>query len=123
MRPPPRGVGTSDNGGFVPSQSRHFGNIAVAIPAGRLDHSSAADFEQGLLPLVEDPQVAGLIVDFASVEYISSMGLRVLMIAAEIFAISRFDSVFEMFPSVREAMAAMSAQALAAYDVALTSNT
>jgi anti-anti-sigma factor len=143
MRPPPRGVGTSDNGGFVPSQSRHFGNIAVAIPAGRLDHSSAADFEQGLLPLVENPQVAGLIVDFTSVEYISSMGLRVLMLAAkgmrgrkarvaavalqpivaEIFAISRFDSVFEMFPSVREAMAAMSAQALAAYDVALTSDT
>jgi anti-anti-sigma factor len=143
MRPPPRGVGTSDNGGFVPSQSCHFGNIAVAVPAGRLDHSSAADFEQGLLPLVENPQVAGLIVDFTSVEYISSMGLRVLMLAAkgmrgrkarvaavalqpivaEIFAISRFDSVFEMFPSVREAMAAMSAQALAAYDVASTSDT
>jgi hypothetical protein len=31
--------------------------------------------------------------------------------------------VFEMFPSVREAMAAMSAQALAAYDVASTSDT
>ena len=127
----------------MPSQSRHFGNIAVAIPVGRLDHSSAADFEQGLLPLVEDPQVTGLIVDLANVEYISSMGLRVLMLAAkamrgrkariaavalqpivaEIFAISRFDSVFEMFPSVREAMTAMSAQALAAYDVALTSNT
>jgi anti-anti-sigma factor len=143
MRPPPRGVGTSDNGGFVPSQSRHFGNIAVAIPAGRLDHSSAADFEQGLLPLVEDLQVAGLIVDLANVEYISSMGLRVLMLAAkgmrgrkarvaavalqpivaEIFAISRFDSVFEMFPTLREALAAMSAQALVAYDAASTSNT
>ena len=120
----------------MPSQSRHFGNIAVAIPAGRLDHSSAADFEQGLLPLVEDPQVTGLIVDLANVEYISSMGLRVLMLAAkamrgrkariaavalqpivaEIFAISRFDSVFEMFPSLRDALAAMSAEALEAYD-------
>ena len=122
----------------MPSQSRHFGNIAVAIPVGRLDHSSAADFEQGLLPLVEDPQVAGLIVDLANVEYISSMGLRVLMLAAkamrgrkarigavalqpivaEIFAISRFDSVFEMYPTLPAALDAMSRDARVAYDAA-----
>lgn len=127
----------------MPFQSRHFGNIAVGIPAGRLDHSAAAGFEQALLPLAEDPQAAGLIVDFATVEYISSVGLRVLMIAAkrmrerkariaaaalqplvaEIFAISRFDSVFEIFPSLREALAAMSPEALAAYDCALARNT
>ena len=61
-----------------------------------------------------------LVLDFAGVEYISSVGLRVLMIAApsrcaagsariavaglqpvvaEIFAISRFDMVLEVFPS------------------------
>ena len=120
----------------MPFQSRHFGNIAVATPAGRLDHSAAAGFEQALLPLAQDLQVGGLIVDFANVEYISSVGLRVLMIAAkemrarkariaavalqpivaEIFAISRFDSVFEMFPSLRDALAAMSQEALEAYD-------
>ena len=44
-------------------------------------------------------------------------------IVAEIFAISRFDSVLEVFPSVRDALAAMSPEALAAYDAALTSNT
>jgi anti-sigma B factor antagonist len=135
-------VGRSDIGGLVPFQSRHFGNIAVATPAGRLDQAAAADFEQALLPLVDDPQAAGLIVDFAGVEYISSVGLRVLMIAAkqirarkgrvaavalqpivaEIFAISRFDSVFEIFPSLREALAAMSPEALAAYGSALASN-
>ena len=124
-------------------QSRHFGNVAVATPTGRLDHSVAGNFEQLLVPLAHDAQTAALVVDFAGVDYISSVGLRVLMLAAkaararkariaavglqsivaEIFAISRFDSVFEMFPSVREAMAAMSAQALAAYDVALASNT
>jgi hypothetical protein len=38
----------------VPFQSRYFGNIAVATPAGRLDQSAAADFEQALLPLVEN---------------------------------------------------------------------
>jgi anti-anti-sigma factor len=127
----------------VQFQSRHFGSIAVATPAGRLDHSAADAFEHALLPLAQDARSTGLIVDLSKVDYISSVGLRVLMLAAkaararnariaavalqpivaEIFAISRFDSVFEMFPSVREAMAAMSAQALAAYDVALTSDT
>jgi anti-anti-sigma regulatory factor len=43
-------------------------------------------------------------------------------IVAEIFAISRFDSVFEIFPSLREALAAMSPEALAAYGSALASN-
>jgi anti-anti-sigma factor len=120
----------------VPFQSRHFGNIAVATPSGRLDHSAAAAFEQALLPLLDDQNAAGLIVDFADVEYISSVGLRVLMIAAkqmrgrkarvaavalqpivaEIFAISRFDAVFEVFASLRDALAAMSPEALAAYD-------
>ncbi len=117
-------------------ESRHFGSIVVATPAGRLDHSVAGTFEQGLVPLAADPQNAALVVDFANVDYISSVGLRVLMLAAkaararkariaavalqpivaEVFAISRFDSVFEMYPSLRDALAAISPDALAAYD-------
>lgn len=120
-------------------QSRHFGSIAVATPAGRLDHSVAGTFEQAILPLAGDPKTAGLVIDFTAVDYISSVGLRVLMLAAkaarvrkvriaavalqpivaEVFAISRFDSVFELFPTLREALAAMSADALAAYDASL----
>ena len=117
-------------------QSRHFGSIAVATPAGRLDHSVAGSFEQALLPLAADVQTTGLVIDFAGVDYISSVGLRVLMLAAksartrkarlaavalqpivaEVFAISRFDSVFEVFPTVRDALAALSPDALADYD-------
>ena len=120
-------------------QSRHFGSIAVATPAGRLDNSVASTFEQALLPLAGEPQTSGLVIDFAGVDYVSSVGLRVLMLAAkstrtrkariaavalqpivaEVFAISRFDSVFEMFPAVRDALAAMSPDALAAYDASL----
>lgn len=120
-------------------QSRHFGNIAVATPVGRLDYSVAGDFEQALLPLAENAQNAGLVVDFARADYISSVGLRVLMLAAkaararnariaavalqpivaEIFAISRFNSVFEMFASVPDALRAMSPEAVAAYDASL----
>jgi anti-sigma B factor antagonist len=122
----------------VQFQSRHFGSIAVATPAGRLDHSAADAFEHALLPLAQDATSTGLIVDFGKVDYISSVGLRVLMLAAkaararnariaavalqpivaEIFAISRFDSVFEMFGSLEDALAAMSPEAPAAYDAA-----
>jgi anti-sigma B factor antagonist/stage II sporulation protein AA (anti-sigma F factor antagonist) len=118
--------------------SRHFGNVAVATPVGRLDHWAAESFEQGLSPLWQDPQAAALVIDFSGVDYMSSVGLRVLMIAAkqmrarkarvaaaglqpivaEIFAISRFDSVFEVFPTLRDALAALSPDALAAHDAA-----
>jgi anti-anti-sigma regulatory factor len=37
-------------------------------------------------------------------------------IVAEVFAISRFDSVFETYPSLADALRAMSPDALAAYD-------
>ena len=116
--------------------SRRFGNIAVAIPSGRLDHAAAADFEAALVPLASEAGNAGLVLDMAGVDYLSSVGLRVLMLAtraararkariaavalqplvAEIFAISRFDSVFEMYPSVPVALSAMSPDARAAYD-------
>lgn len=123
-------------------QSRHFGTIAIAIPAGRLDHSVAGDFEHALLPLAQDASNSGVVVDFSGVDYMSSVGLRVLMLAAkavrarkariaavalqpivaEIFAISRFNSVYEMFPSVADALRAMSPDAVTAYDASLSRN-
>ena len=116
--------------------SRHCGNIIVAVPEGRVDHTAAAAFEQALTPLVGNVDAAGLVLDFGGVEYISSVGLRVLMIAAkqvrgrkgriavvalrpvvaEIFKISRFDAIVEVFPSVRTALAEWSTEAVAAFD-------
>ena len=116
--------------------SRHFVDIVVAVPIGRIDHAAAGKLEQSLAPLLAQPGNGGLILDFSGVDYISSVGLRVLMIAAkqmrgrgahiavaalqpvvaEIFAISRFDSVLEVFPSVRDAIAKLSPAALAAFD-------
>ena len=118
--------------------SRQFVDIVVAAPVGRSDHSAAGPLEQSLAPLLAAtlPGKGGLILDFSGVEYISSVGLRVLMIAAkqmrgrgarigvaalqpvvaEIFAISRFDSVLDVFPSVRDAVEKLSPAALAAFD-------
>ena len=115
--------------------SRSFADVVVAAPAGRIDHEASGPFEQALAPLLQRAP-AGLILDFAHVDYSSSVGLRVLMVAAkkmragkgrvaittlqpivaEIFAISRFDNVLDVFPSVRAALAAFSAGALTAFD-------
>jgi len=122
----------------VQFSSRQLADVVVAVPAGRIDQAAAADFERALLPLLEQccADQDAMVLDFTDVEYISSVGLRVLMIAAkksraagtrigiaglqplmaEIFAISRFDKVLEVFPSVRDALAQLSPKALAAVE-------
>jgi anti-sigma B factor antagonist/stage II sporulation protein AA (anti-sigma F factor antagonist) len=120
--------------------SRRFGNVAVAMPSGRLDHTVAAEFEAALMALANDAQNRAVVLDLDGVDYLSSVSLRVLMLAAkaararqarvaavrlqpivaEIFAISRFDSVYEMFPSVAAALSALSPDARAAYDTSTT---
>ena len=118
--------------------SRRLADVVVAAPAGQIDHPNAMKLQRALTPIV-DEAAAGknpLVLDFTGVEYISSMGLRVLMVAArqmkarnsavavaglqpevaEIFEIARFRFVVDVFPSVRDALVALSAPAAAAYD-------
>jgi len=126
----------------VQFSSHQYADVTVATPVGRIDHAGAVVFEQALSPLLVQAGTAkhALILDFAGVEYISSVGLRVLMIAAkqmkghgariviaapppvvaEILAISRFDRVLEIAPSVRKALEWLSQKALAAYAVGKT---
>ena len=116
---------------------RSFGDVVVLTATGRIDYLVAADFERALLPLLAPfaGSQRSLILDLADVEYISSVGLRVLMIATktlrgggarlgvaslqpavrEIFAVSRFDRVVEIFPSVEAALAAFSPAAASEY--------
>ena len=122
--------------------SQRFADVVVAVPVGRVDHASAARLEQALGPMLEPSDGSGAIVlDFAGVHYISSVGLRVLMIAAkkmrareaaigvaalqpvvqEIFDISRFMHVVDVFASVRDAIAGSSDRSLLAYDASATS--
>jgi len=116
--------------------SRRYADVVVAIPMGRIDHANADAFKRSLDPDLREGHA--LVLDLAGVEYISSVGLRVLMIAAkelharerklavaalqpvvaEIISISRFDLILNVFPSVRVALGALSAPAQAAYDAA-----
>lgn len=117
--------------------TRQVADATIAMPVGRIDHRSAAEFEAALTPLVAAAGAAkgALVLDFSGVEYISSVGLRVLMIAAkqmrereapllvtalrsvvaEIFAISRFDRILTVTATLDDAMALCSPAALAAY--------
>jgi anti-sigma B factor antagonist/stage II sporulation protein AA (anti-sigma F factor antagonist) len=114
-----------------------FADTLVAAATGRIDHHSAADFEAALAPLLQRArdEHLHLVLDFAAVDYISSVGLRVLMIAArqqreakmqlvvaglqpvvaEIFTISRFDRVLVVKTGLEDALAACSAEARAAH--------
>jgi anti-sigma B factor antagonist/stage II sporulation protein AA (anti-sigma F factor antagonist) len=116
---------------------RRYADAVVAAPAGHIDHPTAQQLEQTLAPLIAEAGAARapVVLDFADVDYISSMGLRVLMIVArqmrahgariavaslqpvvaEIFEIARFAHVVEVFPTVRDALQALSPPAAATY--------
>ncbi len=110
--------------------SRLEGNILILAPQGRIDHASADAFSAALLPHLAECKSDGtaLVLDFAGIEYISSVGLRALMLAArqvkaqnghiaiaaltpvvkEVFEISRFNLVYKVFDSVDEAVKGLS---------------
>ncbi|WP_442579733.1 STAS domain-containing protein [Mesorhizobium sp. ASY16-5R] len=96
----------------------------VLTPVGRVDSNSAREVEDALLPLFDAGQP--VLVDFAELNYISSAGLRVLLLAArrskatglplslagmskpvdEVFKISGFAKLFQIHADRAEALAA-----------------
>lgn len=117
---------------------RNFANILVLSPKGRLDHDNCEAFQLGLRPHIDAlaQDSGGIVFDLSGLEYVSSAGLRCFMLAArqararqariviasmrpvvsEIFQISRFNLVFDVYPSLRDALAAVSPAACAAFD-------
>ena len=109
--------------------------VTILAPSGRIDTTTSGAVEQAVKHAV-DMGARLLVIDFSGTEYISSAGLRVLMLAAkqaraqngylavaavqplvqEILEISKFTLVLRVLPSVREAVAAASATGLAAFE-------
>lgn len=122
----------------MPFTHRNYGNVRAVFPRGRLDHENCEPFRAELSGQLDAAVRAGepLVLDMSGLEYVSSAGLRCLMLAAkeasarkgrvmvaamqpvvaEIFRISRFDLVFEVFPTLREALVSVSPQAAEAFD-------
>lgn len=117
---------------------RRYGNAHVASPRGRLDHENCDGFQRDLAAELEAcaRDSAALVLDLGGLEYVSSAGLRCLMMAAkqaasrqgrvvlaspqpvvaEILRISRFDLVLPVFGTTREALASISPEAVQAFD-------
>ena len=118
--------------------SRRFANAVVLRVEGRLDQDTCVGFTSDLMKYVDSASGDGgaVVLDLSGLEYVSSAGLRCFMLASrqakahhariavaalqpmvsEIFEISHFNLVFQVFPTVREALSAVSAEAGAAFD-------
>jgi len=105
------------------------GNLNVVAVTGRIDHLNAAAFHELITPHLGQCRAGGdrIVFDLAGLEYISSAGLRIFMIAAkqaraqggriavvnmrplvqEIFEISHFHLVYEIFATLDAATVAL----------------
>lgn len=108
---------------------RRHANAVVLSVSGRLDQDTCDAFRADLMKHVEATSRDGsaVVLDLAGLEYVSSAGLRCFMLAsrqaktqhsrivvaalqpmvAEIFEISHFNLVFQVFPTVDEAVNAV----------------
>lgn len=78
------------------------GNATVVSLSGRIDSSVAKEFEAGLIGVV-DKGAKKVVVDFANLDYISSAGLRVLLMAAkQLKAAGGGIALCAMQPSIKE---------------------
>jgi anti-sigma B factor antagonist/stage II sporulation protein AA (anti-sigma F factor antagonist) len=106
--------------------ARDHPKAMLIVLQGRIDHASSPQFSEGLRPHLEKCVKGGkpLVLDFSNVEYISSAGLRVLMVAdrfvknqggllgvvgfqpmvREVFSISRFDLLIPCFDTLEYAL-------------------
>jgi len=96
-------------------QTKHGGLLILNLN-GRLDAHTSKTFEDRLMPLIDEGNKK-ILVDFSQLDYISSAGLRVLLLAARklseangkialcslkapiktVFDIAGFSSVFAIF--------------------------
>jgi len=102
------------------------GEVLVLKPEGRLDSASARGFEEQMMGVLDRGETA-LLIDMGDLSYISSAGLRVLLMGAkriqqsqgrialctlsqnirEVFEISGFLSIFTVHEDQAAALAAM----------------
>lgn len=105
------------------------GNALILGLTGRLDQDNCDEFRDALAPHLESAarDRLAIVLDLSRLEYVSSAGLRCFMLAvkqaktydgrivvaalqpmvAEIFQISRFDMLLQVFPSVAAAVDAV----------------
>ena len=102
------------------------GNVVAVVLKGRVDAATSKTVEDALLNLIDGGE-RKFVIDLAGVDYISSVGLRVLILAAkrlkplqgavtvcslqpqirQVFDIAGFTTIFKIYANQGEAAAAM----------------
>lgn len=76
--------------------------VTVLHPVGRIDSGSTGEFERALMSAIGDDGTR-IVVDMAQLSYISSAGLRSLLVAAKAARAKRGSIVLSaMAPNIRE---------------------
>lgn len=108
-------------------KTEHKGGVLVALVENRIDGSNALKFHDALQLVVKEADI-GLVLDMERVSYISSAGLRVMLMTAKtlgnrsvrfavcspseaiqkVLRISGFDKTVEMHSTRSEAISALS---------------
>ena len=113
------------------------GDALLLKASGRIDRTTADSFKTALLPHLEQCKPGGhvIVLDFSAIDYISSVGFQVLLVAQRraktqygvialaalqpgvkaVFEIANFSKVIRCYDSVRDALAELSPSALASY--------
>lgn len=111
-------------------QQSNLGGVTVLAPAGRIDTTTSGSLEETVRRSV-DGGVRDMVVDFSSVDYISSAGLRVFLVLAkrmrdlqgrlvlcgmtepvrQVFHLAGFMPLFRVEPSQEAALATFAARA------------
>jgi anti-sigma B factor antagonist/stage II sporulation protein AA (anti-sigma F factor antagonist) len=115
---------------------RRYAEVTLVSPSGRIDHTNVQAFDAALRPALDEVAAGGaLVLNLSALEYVSSVGLRALLVAErqlrdrkaqfivaglqsvvrEIFAISRFDRILTVAATPDDALALCSVDARAAY--------
>ncbi|HVO23646.1 MAG TPA: STAS domain-containing protein [Candidatus Margulisiibacteriota bacterium] len=106
------------------TEAKKSGAVVLGVN-GRVDATNAGVLEQRVLGLI-DAGEKRLVIDCAELQYISSAGLRVLLVAAkrlstggqlalaalnhqirDVFDIAGFSSIFQIYPTQADAVAAL----------------
>jgi len=102
------------------------GGVVVVTPTGRLDVASAKSVEESLLGIINGGKTK-LVLDFSRLDYLSSAGLRTLLVVGkraenalgkvvlcavkpgvrEVLVVGGFDRIFKIHPDRAAAIAAL----------------
>lgn len=73
----------------------------ILVPVARVDSATAKAFEGRVLAAV-NTGVAKIVIDFSDLDYISSAGLRVVLVGAKMTRAPRKFALCGMKPNIRE---------------------